>query len=121
MVSFSSSSFRRYKTYIVSELPKVSYSTWLDRYMIACILGLAAMGMESAAMFWLARVKGDGLLVVPLCNWTVPERWFGMLGKFEERAGLMCMLVWCLVHLVFLKDVWRKAKSQTQLEKEKRA
>ena len=107
-----------YKTYIVSELPKLSYSTWLDRYMIVCILGLTVLGLESTLMFWLASMDQRKQGRAASCDWTMFQRWYRRLAKFEDSAGLVCALGWCFVHLVFMRRVWWKAHTLTKLERE---
>ena len=110
-----------YKAYTSEMIPKVSYLTWIEKYLISSTLLLTVLGVESALMYWLSLWdtgscwtnraescvvawsfehgysggEGGDTMINGVCVPTTPCYFYSM----EHYIGGALSLLWCVWHV----------------------
>jgi len=97
-----------YKLYIGDHIPKVSYLTYLDKYILLCYFILSGMAAWTTAVYVVsknrigpcseagkAQLKKDGLDPVS----ALSACWNGDNNLLEDRVAGFSLLSWIIVHL----------------------
>ena len=87
--------------FIREHLPKVSYMTKLDQYTIVCYLVIAALCMESSAVYLLSKTHPD-------------SDWIASIEFVEDWTACFTFAIWTLIHVVVANSNLCDAKTAVE-------
>ena len=87
--------------FIREHLPKVSYMTKLDQYTIVCYLVIAALCMESSAVYLLSKAHPT-------------SDWIASIEYVEDLTACFTFAIWTLIHCMAANSTLCDAKTAVE-------